>query len=297
MQNKLPLTQLYYKAIKELENVNYPDAQRVAGEIINYITGNKLNVFSDFINKEQYDILFHILNGILKEISLGKPFEYITKSTEFMGQKLSISNSCLIPRIETEQLVQIAYNKISFWIKKNSLSSKPIYVLDIGTGSGCLTVALSALLKRNFLNMTLYFISTDISEKALDIAKRNVKEKNSAKYSFYKANILNGIPDSLIKELRENPVFIISNPPYIPNRVYKKLDKSVKDYEPARALKGGKLGTKYYKRLKKQLKTMKIEPKGIFLEIDPSIRKRIVKIFKKGYIVKDCFGQKRFWII
>lgn len=264
--------QKYLKQIFSIQEVlkknGYFDTQRIAREIIDYCEENDISP-----------------TRVLKRIERNEPWEYIRGKVEFKGLEFFVNKNTLIPRVETEQLVDIA---IDFLEKNNDVKT----VLDVGTGSGCIIIFLTQnLCKKN--NIT--FLANDINSESLAIAKKNgVLHKVNKKVSFVKGNLLEEI------EI-DSPFLITANLPYIPTHMYYELEKSVVDFEPRVALDGGKDGLKYYKQLLKQIKTKGLDKKkgALLIEIEPSTLEDIKKLLAdKDYeIIKDYRGLNRFVLI
>ena len=158
------------------------------------------------------------VNQTLEELKENKPIQYITGKTEFYGLTFNLSPSVLIPRPETEELVD-------FILKKEDLQNKN--VLDIGTGSGCIAISIA---KNTNCNM----FALDISEEALTIAKQNA-EYNKSNVIFLQKDILK---TSEIEHNNKKIYFdiIVSNPPYVRDSEKSTMQKNVLDYEPHKAL-------------------------------------------------------------
>ena len=145
-----------------------------------------------------------------------KPIQYITGESFFMGLKFKVNKNVLIPRQETEELVE--------WIINDNLGfQNKINAIDIGTGSGCIAISLSKK-KRNF-NLT----AIDNSDKSLLIAKENAR-LNKVKINFINYDILKPLNDKTIYDI------IISNPPYIPDSEIKNIEDKVLKFEPYNAI-------------------------------------------------------------
>ncbi len=167
----------------------------------------------------------------LDSYNSGVPLQYIIGETEFMGLKLHVNSSVLIPRPETEILVE---NVISL-IRKESLVSP--YILDLGTGSGAIAVSLTKY------QPLCRILASDISAEALEIARRNaVLNGVDDRVNFVSADLLDGIGRGEIFDL------VIANPPYIPNEEFETLPLQVKN-EPRVALDGGRGGLEFYERI------------------------------------------------
>ena len=160
------------------------------------------------------------IRPLVKRRADHEPLQYITGSTNFMGCHIKVNPSVLIPRIETEQLVELLIETLP------QLEHKHVNLLDIGTGSGCIPIALKKM--RPAWNC----YGMDISDEALTVANENAKV-NDVDIQFIKGDLFNldevGIPDS-------GWDIIVSNPPYIGTDEQPSLEKQVSDYEPGLAL-------------------------------------------------------------
>lgn len=157
------------------------------------------------------------LRELVKRRSNHEPLQYITGSTDFLNTTIKVAPGVLIPRMETEQLVEIILEKHT---------EERIYsVLDIGTGSGCIPITL----KKNRERWKVY--ATDISKEALEIAEENASS-NKTEITFYEDDIFSSTA------FQDDQTFdlIISNPPYILEEEREVLDKEVKEFEPSEAL-------------------------------------------------------------
>jgi release factor glutamine methyltransferase len=158
----------------------------------------------------------------LEALKHQKPIQYIFGETEFYNLKFNVSEDVLIPRQETEELVD--------WIIKcnSKHSEESLKILDIGTGSGCIAISLA----ENISNAEVYAL--DVSEKALEIAKNNA-EQNKIDVSFIKANILDQATWDLdFRNIKFD--VIVSNPPYVRNMEKREIKRNVLDNEPHLAL-------------------------------------------------------------
>ena len=164
---------------------------------------------------------------LLHRRSLNEPIAYILKKKEFWSRNFEINNNTLIPRPETELMVE----KLVYIYKQ-----KKINILDIGTGSGCILISLLSELKQSNC------IGIDISKKALKIAIKNSKKNNQK-------NNIKFLNRSLSNFYHKKFDLIVSNPPYIRTRDIKNLDRSIKYYEPTRALDGGNDGLDVIKKV------------------------------------------------
>lgn len=200
------------------------------------------------------------------------PLQYLLGTQEFMGLEFEVNEDVLIPRQDTELLVEEVL-KIS--------SNKS--VLDVCTGSGCIILSLAKLGKVKSA------VGTDISEKALQLARRNAKGLN-IEVTFIKSD--------LFDRVEGNYDIIISNPPYIRSADLLSLMPEVKDYEPALALDGGSDGLIFYKRIIKELHRF-LNPGGyVFFEIGYDQGEAVMEMLQGAgltdvYIKKDYSGLDR----
>jgi len=166
------------------------------------------------IVKSETDTFFKVLEDLKQQ----KPIQYILGETEFFGLPFMVNDSVLIPRQETEELVDLI---IRLYSKGNEESQ--LKILDIGTGSGCIAISLA----KNLSNAQVYAL--DVSEVALDVAKKNA-ELNNVKVNFIEADILN------TKNLDLKFDIIVSNPPYVRELEKVEIQPNVLDNEPHLAL-------------------------------------------------------------
>ena len=239
------------REIIELSN-NYLDKKEIfqkkeLEELIAGVLGeSRLNLYLNLerpLNNNELDKI----RSALERFSFSEPVSYILEQHSFCDLNLFVDKRVLIPRQETEILA----NKIIQQLKNKDLSNK-IFV-DLCCGSGCLGLAI----KQAF--PALHVVLADISEDALAVAKKNA-EINGLKVQFCQGNFLEAL-DGIKCD------FLVCNPPYITEKEYDSLDKSVKNFEPKQALVGGVKGIEFYEKLAKELKKY-LATSGVFwLEI------------------------------
>jgi release factor glutamine methyltransferase len=262
----------------------------------NSISDSKKNaeiLLSSVLNLKRYDLFLNLKKEInkkdfkkylfyLNQRSKNKPIEYITKQADFYNLDLYINENVLIPRVETELLVDLAIKEI----KKTNYKNKILF--DICTGSG----AIGLSIKKTLSNLNVYL--SDISSKALYVAKKNAK-KNNVNVFFKKGDLLDPF-----KNLKAD--YIICNPPYISEDEYANLDPSVKDYEPKLALIAKNKGLKFYQKLEKELKNYLNSCSKVFFEIGYMQKNDILnvfsnKIWKNKKVIKDYSNNDRFFFL
>ena len=209
------------------------------------------------------------LSKAIKRLEQGEPVQYIVGDVNFYGNIIKVNNNVLIPRPETEELVE----KTSILIKE--LFSDNINILDIGTGSGCISIAL----KKIFPNSIVEGI--DISEEALEIAKDNATE-NNVDINFYQSDIFSNINNKYD--------CIISNPPYLKEGDY--IMDIVKNNEPHLALYAEEKGLYFYKIILKEANKYLKERFIIALEIGENQKEDILKIAEKYFPNANIISDK-----
>lgn len=195
-------------------------------------------------------------------MTLSKSYQYIQGWSEFYKLKFKVTPDVLIPRPETELLVDEALNSIKYYV--SSIKGENILVLDIGTGAGNIAISIA----KNAPQVKI--IATDISQKALKVAKQNARLHNvENKITFIQSNLLDTLHyDTLVYHSENDPDIIVTNLPYIPAARIPYLNSSVKDFEPHVALNGGDDGFVLYRKLFEQIQDKGWKPKSIIGEID-----------------------------
>jgi release factor glutamine methyltransferase len=236
------------------------------------------------------------LRELVKRRAGGEPLQYITGETEFCGLKFRVDKRVLIPRPETELLVETVVKRLEPADGAPGGSSRgfttsgralPTRIVDVGTGSGCIAIALAKKLPNAEIS------ALDISPDALEAARGNaVLHQVEKKVRFFEGDLLEGLPSSFVAEA------IVSNPPYIADGELAKLPKEVRDFEPVRALVAGEDGLKVVQRLVMNAKRALSASGFLALEIGAGQREAVEGIFgQQGYavveVVKDLQGHER----
>lgn len=228
------------------------------------------------LTKEQLDSFNKMIQDRLK----GRPIAYIVNNREFMGLDFYVEEGVLIPRPDTEPLVEEVIELVK--------GKENLKIVDIGTGSGAITVSLAKYIK----DCQVY--SLDISDKALSIGLKNaISNEVENKINFIKSNIFSGIED---KGLELD--VIVSNPPYIRRADIETLHTQVKDYEPYIALEGGEDGLDFYRDITRE-SVKYLKDKGILaFEVGHDQAEDVSEILKHNgytniYTKKDLQGIDR----
>jgi release factor glutamine methyltransferase len=231
---------------------------------------------TDLFTRKQEELFQHYLAELLNT----RPVQYVLGEAWFGPMAFYVDENVLIPRPETEELVD--------WILKDSLLMGPgLSILDIGTGSGCIPVYIKK--KRKDFNV----MALDISETALEIAKKNGMV-HDAHVDFFLCDIL----DPVQREKLEPVDLIISNPPYIPEKQKELLENHVKNFEPALALFVPDEDPILFYKIIGDLAIQKLKTGGaVFLEIHHDYAKDIVEWYREmGFTIelrKDFSGNNR----
>lgn len=222
------------------------------------------------------------LRSYIKRAACFEPVEYIIGKVEFYGCSLSVSSDVLIPRPETEILVDKAVKLL----EKEDLFGKNL--ADVCSGSGCIGISL----KKKFPELSVYV--SDKSEEALRVCRKNI-ENNGVPVTVFTGDLLDPFVGTKID-------YVFCNPPYISNREYEELHPSVKKYEPKMALLGGEDGLVFYERLARDLPLYLASQGKVFLEIGTGQGNMLYKIFsapcwKKKEVSYDYGGHERFFFL
>ena len=230
-------------------------------------------------------------NVILEQLKLELPIQYILGSTSFYGLKFEVNENVLIPRPETEELVEWIINsnlKISSaqFGKASGERFNNLKILDIGTGSGCIAISLA----KNLPNAQVFAI--DVSERALATAKKNA-EQNDVNINFIQKNILE------TTDLEQQFDIIVSNPPYVRNLEKAEIKKSVLEHEPHLALFVDDHDALIFYRKIGELAQKNLSKQGkLYFEINQYLGKETVELlenlgFSDVELKKDIYGNDR----
>jgi release factor glutamine methyltransferase len=237
----------------------------------------RIKLYTNFDLPMNPDELAESKSLILRRLK-GEPLQYLLGSTSFMGFEINLDKSVLIPRPETEELVELVLK-----IKPNLGNYS---ILDIGTGSGCISIALAKYYPESRIT------AIDISEESLNIAKINAESNNvSEKISFENKDILKNF------NFKDKFDIIVSNPPYISINEYKSNSQKEIFYEPKNALTDNSDGLTFYRRFADEFDKHLNEDGCFLLEMSYNQSEEIESLFNKKYdieLIKDFNGILRF---
>ncbi len=202
---------------------------------------------------------------MVRKRNSGYPLQYMTNEQEFMGLNFYVQEGVLVPRPDTETLVE----KIIKFVNENEyFKNNKIKILDLGTGSGAIALSLAYYLKNS------YVTAVDISDIAIETAKKNVEQ--------FKLNNVEIIKGDIFGNLNLNDErfhILVSNPPYIEKEVIKNLQKEVSTYEPKLALDGGEDGLDYYRQIAKIYNNIHADKSILSVEIGHDQKNSVTEIF------------------
>lgn len=250
---------LFYIFVQELLGINRPEILFKQSEKVNETT-------------------FVQFQKIIEALEAGKPYQQILGKADFFGMRFFVNEHVLIPRPETEELLELALHRI-----EKKYRSEPLKILDIGTGSGIIPI----ILKKNFPNAEVSAL--DISEEALEVAQKNAQ--------FHQTDIQFRKADFLSEKLSEVYQVIISNPPYIGRDEYPEIAASVKEFEPQKALFTPSEDTLiFYRKIAETAHNNLADGGMIFLEINQKLGAETLELFNRFHnseLIRDISGNNR----
>lgn len=226
------------------------------------------------------------IDEICDRVAAGEPIQYVVGHAPFRFLDLTVNPNVLIPRPETEMMVDI----VAFYLKKNGIT-QPL-IADVGTGSGALAVSFATEIK----DCTVY--ATDVSSAALNVARENAqKYKVSDKIYFEHCSCLDNF--EYFQHSRNHFSAIVSNPPYIPSEIVKKLPNRIRDFEPEIALDGGEDGLDVFREIVLGSKLLLEEGGLLLFELHETCLEEAKQFaesqgLRKVTIMKDLAGKNRF---
>ena len=252
---------------------------------------------------------------LLRRLSRGEPLAYLLGTQWFYGRPFTVNHSVLIPRPETELMIELALDRI----KNHGTPDSPpkaacpssggdppladrFQILDIGTGSGCIAITLARELPKRISNLKFQIIATDASPAALRVARANARRHGVlSRINFFRRDLLGPVlntfptpshsPSRREVEKKSIPQFgilpsafcVVANLPYLTTAEWHALPRSIRDYEPRLALNGGPDGLTHFRELFTQVRKIPIIHDSLFmiLEIDPRRKRALAALVRK----------------
>lgn len=286
------IQQALISSIKKLRASASPSAHLDAEVLLSYILKKPRGYLLAHQEQKLTATQTKKFKSLISRRQKGIPIPYLTNHQEFYSLDFFVDQRVMIPRPETELLIEeVVKHARLIYHKLYAISHKPIIIADIGTGSGCIAVTLVKYLP----NVKIY--ATDISEKALAVAKINAKKHKVLKrIKFLKGDLLS--PLGRLRSLDRNIDILVANLPYLTRDELANVP-----HEPKQALYGGKLGLEIVERLLIQAPKY-LKPEGkIFLEISPTQTKALEYIVeqqlpgRKVEFKKDLAGRDRVAVV
>ena len=205
------------------------------------------------------------------------PLAQILGRQSFYGLDFFVNEDVLIPRADTECLVDLVLEDYAELAKTEKGNSLPLRILDLCTGSGCIGISVAKHLPYQEL------LLVDLSEKALAVAKKNAEKHLGGNVRFLQSDLLTAVHEKRFS-------LLLSNPPYIVSKVIPGLEREVSEYEPKMALDGGEDGLLFYRRIAKEAKAVLLPGARLYLEIGYDQGESVKDIFQKeGYEAVEVF--------
>jgi release factor glutamine methyltransferase len=279
----MTIAQAYFDFTEKLKTIyENRESENISDWVFENVTGLKKWERRENKNQQLKRSDVQKVEKYLKELLQHTPVQYVLSEAWFYKIKLFVDNNVLIPRPETEELIEWIISDF-----KKEKDSKPTNIIDIGTGSGCIPI----VLKKELPNSDITAI--DVSEKALSVAKKNARLLH-VQIDFLQIDFLN---ETTWKPLQSYHT-IVSNPPYIPIKEKEILSKNVTEFEPGIALFVDNNDPYiFYKKIAQFAKSHLKENGKIYLEVHEEYANDVKRIFENaGYaavIKKDIYGKER----
>ena len=274
-------------AHKLLAVYDQDEAKAIAGYVcaeLLMIKWQQLNIIQKELSGAEVEHFDKILNRLLN----GEPIHYILGYTWFYGLKFDLNPSVLIPRPETEELVDLVLS----YCRKNNITAPTI--IDLGTGSGCIPISL----KKNLPQAQVYGV--DIMPNAIITANHNSR-LNKTDVNFVEADLLNTTYLIEVLKISQSPVILISNPPYIAQNEAEGIHENVLKHEPHTALFVPNDDVLlFYKAIANYVQLSLKQGDSVWLEINPLFAQDTISLFQnlsntiQSYIINDISGKQRF---
>lgn len=272
MESTLDIRGALKRGIAELRDAQVPSYTLAAELLLLHVLGRDRTWLYSHPEEEIVAPVAERYSALIRRRAAGEPTQYLTGKQEFWGLEFEVTPDVLIPRPETEHVVEVALDRLAVRElragRRQKTDGAGLRIADIGTGSGCIAIALAKELP------AATFVATDISAAALAVARRNASRHSvSELVNFAECSLLDGLAGSPLAtrlpraSKGHSPLrfdVIVSNPPYIGRREAATLMREVREHEPEIALYGGEEGYELYADLIAQAATC-LKPGGILV--------------------------------
>jgi len=270
------------------------DAERLLCHMLDRDKSYLFVHYGDYLDEDACERYFKLVDIRAS----GVPLQYITGEQEFMGLPFVVNENVLIPRQDTETLVETVIKEV----KKSKAEGRSrmgglggIQILDLCCGSGAIAVSLAVHLREQKVKIT----AADVSEKALEVAKKNAAANNAGEVKFVQGDLFEPFKTKKSGEAKKPFDIIVSNPPYIPTGVLPTLMREVRDHEPLLALDGGKDGIDFYLRILREAPSYLKKGGLLLMEIGYDQGPVVTALaeasgaYAPAQVIKDPAGQDR----
>jgi release factor glutamine methyltransferase len=264
VSNDRSVRSLLRQGIEQLRAAQTPSYTLAAELLLLHVTGRDRTWLYSHADEVLLAEISEEYFALLRRRACGEPTQHLTGKQEFWGHEFEVTPDALIPRPETEHLIEVALDRLAvreIWAgRQPRLNGENVTLVDIGTGSGCIAITLA----KELSGATIY--ATDISKAALEVARRNSSRLGvSDRIQFLESNLLEAFRESRVAD-HESPFFdlIISNPPYVSLRDAESMPIEVREHEPRAALFGGEEGYELYGALISQA-ALHLNPGGLLV--------------------------------
>lgn len=254
------------------------------------VDGAYLLAHNDEQVSEDLRVLFDVY---LKRLQAGEPVAYITHEKEFFGLNFFVDKRVLVPRPETELLVE----KVIAYINSQSHEGTRLRILDVGTGSGNIAVAIARYFEDNGLDLIDEIVAVDIDESAIEVAKINIEQHTvDHKVNVFQSDLLEIVEDGEFFDI------IVANLPYIGEVKNRSVSANVEKHEPNGALFAGNDGLALYKKMFQQIEDKNIDFDMMIGEFGFGQKKSLVEVLNKYFehrwaVERDLAGVDRVFIV
>jgi release factor glutamine methyltransferase len=272
LASSMQLRAALQEGLKSLLEHHVPSANLAAELLLMHLLERKRGFLYTHPELELSESQVEAYRGLIKERAAGRPTQYITGHQEFWGLDFEVNPAVLIPRPETEHLVETLLDLIA---KRQASINDPLRIVDVGTGSGCIALALASELPK----AAIYAV--DLSPEALEVAARNAARlRMASRVEFIEGDLLAPFLNS---EFLGTFDFVVSNPPYVGHDEREMVQREVRDFEPALAWGDLAQGEEIYSRLFPQA-LQALRPEGYaVVEIGYNKKDAVLRLLGAGW--------------